>query len=138
MPTATDLPEEVARLAKALADPRPARSGSLVERYVKCSRPGCACNERAEARHGPYFSLTRAVDGRTHTRLIPASQTDLVREQIEAGRRFRERAQALREGIERWADAELDAALATASPKEAEKGGSRRILRTKSRKKSKR
>ena len=65
------------------------RRGSLSERYVKCSKPGCACAERPAARHGPYYSLTRTVGGRTQSRFVPAEQADLVREQIAAGQQFR-------------------------------------------------
>src|SRR3970040_1308190 len=79
-----------ARLTAQLADPRPMRRGSLTERTVKCSRPGCPCKDRPAARHGPYFSLTRSVGGTTQTRLIPAAQADLVRRQIEVGRQFRD------------------------------------------------
>ena len=66
------------------------RRGSLTERTIKCSRPGCPCNDRAEARHGPYFSLTRSVAGITKTRLVAVAQADIVRRQIEAGRQFRD------------------------------------------------
>ncbi len=39
--------------------PKPMRRGALSERYVKCSKKGCACAESPDARHGPYYSLTR-------------------------------------------------------------------------------
>ena len=40
---------------------KPMRRGSLSERYVKFSKPRCPCATDTNARHGPYFSLTRAV-----------------------------------------------------------------------------
>src|SRR3989304_252168 len=79
-----------ARLTAQLADPIPMRRGSLTERTVKCSRPGGPCKDRLEARHGPYFSLTRSVAGTTQTRLIAEEQADTVRRQIETGRQFRD------------------------------------------------
>jgi hypothetical protein len=59
------------------------RRGSLSERTVKCGKPGCRCGEDPDARHGPYFSLTRAVKGKTRSRFLISEQAALVRQQIE-------------------------------------------------------
>jgi hypothetical protein len=107
MPIPT-LPEDVEHIVQLLAHPQPMRRGSLTERYVKCSKPGCSCAEEKDARHGPYFSLTRAVAGRTHSRFLPASQSDLVKSQIEAAHRFRKNIDAYWEACEHWADAQLE------------------------------
>lgn len=135
MPT-MDVPDDVKQLSAELARPRPMRKGSLTERRVKCSKPGCPCGSQDSARHGPYLSLTQVVDGKTRTRLVPQSQAVLVRQQIEADRQFREQADEYRRACQRWADAELSEPQAP--PGDAEKGGSRRALRTRSRKKSQR
>ncbi len=50
------------------------RRGSLSERTIKCSKPGCGCGHDPNARHGPYFSLTRAVEGKTRSRFLTAEQ----------------------------------------------------------------
>jgi hypothetical protein len=121
-----DVPTPVRALAAQVAEPRPMRRGSLSERYVKCSKPGCACAGRPTARHGPYYSLTRTVGGRTQSRRVPAAQTGLVRQQIAAGQQFRRHVDAFWDACERWADAQLEA------PAAAEKGGSRRPSRRKS------
>jgi hypothetical protein len=63
-----DVPAPVRTLAAQVAEATPMRRGSLSERYVKCSKPGCACAERPAARHGPYYSLTQTVGGRTQSR----------------------------------------------------------------------
>ena len=131
------VPERVRELVAELTEPTPMRGGSVSERFMVCGKPGCACADRTEARHGPYFSLTRPVGGKTRSRLIPAKQVDLVRQQVAASRRFREKVEDYRRACEAWADAELKAQEAPAEA-EAEKGGSRRTLRAKSRKKSKR
>ena len=89
MSQSSEIPGPVRDLAARLAQPQPMRRGSLSERYVKCSKPGCGCAENPRARHGPYYSLTRAVAGQTRSRLIRAEEADLVRGQIEAGHRFR-------------------------------------------------
>ena len=126
-----DVPTPVRALAAQVAEPRPMRRGSLSERYVKCSKPGCACAVRPTARHGPYYSLTRTVGGRTQSRLVPAAQTALVRQQIAAGQQFRRHVTAFWDACERWADAQLEAPEA-APPEVAQKGGSKRPWRPKS------
>jgi hypothetical protein len=126
-----EIPVPVRTLAAQVAAPTPMRRGSLSERYVKCSKPGCACAERPTARHGPYYSLTRTVGGRTQSRFVPAAQVPRVRQQIAAGQQFRRHVDAFWEACERWADAQLDAPAA-AAPAAAEKGGSRRPSRPKS------
>lgn len=130
-----DVPPDVRQLATALADAKPMRRGSLSERTIKCSKPGCACAQDPKARHGPYYSLTHAVEGKTHSRFLTAEQADLVRQQIDAGRKFRGRVDALWEACEQWADNQL--ADVSASSGEAKKGGSKRISRKRSSRRSK-
>jgi len=130
-----DVPSPVRTLAAELAAPTPMRRGSLSERYVKCSKPGCACAERPTARHGPYYSLTRTVGGRTQSRFVPAAQTARVRQQIAAGQQFRRHVDAFWDACERWADAQLDVPGA-ASQEAVKKGGSKRPSRAKSSPKS--
>jgi hypothetical protein len=125
------------RLTEQLGDPIPMRRGSLTERRVKCSRPGCPCKDHPEARHGPYFSLTRSVEGSTQTRLIAAGQVATVRRQIEAGRQFRDATELYWAACERLADAELEQ-LAEPAASAGEKGGSVRRSRRKLRGRSKR
>ncbi len=132
---ATSAPPDVRQLATELADAKPMRRGSLSERAIKCSKPSCACAQDPKARHGPYFSLTHAVRGKTHSRFLTAEQADLVRQQIAAGRKFRGRVDALWEACEQWADSQLTDV--SASSGEAKKGGSRKISQTKSSRKSK-
>jgi hypothetical protein len=133
----TDVPALVSDTLAALSDPRPMRRGSLSERRMKCNKPGCPCVDNPDARHGPYFSLTRAVEGRTRSRLLTTDQARLVREQVEAGKRFRRRVDTYWDACEKWADAELEGARAT-SQGVAEKGGSKKPSRRRSSRKSKR
>jgi hypothetical protein len=133
MPTSP--PTDVRQLATELADAKPMRRGSLSERTIKCSKPGCACAQDPKARHGPYFSLTHAIGGKTRSRFLTAEEADLVRQQIDAGRKFRGRVDALWEACEQWADSQL--ADVSASSGEAKKGGSQRTSKTKSPRRSK-
>jgi hypothetical protein len=58
------------------------RPGSLVGRYRRCGKPTCHCAREGDGGHGPSWSLTRAVGGRTVTRIIPADAVDRTRQQI--------------------------------------------------------
>ena len=78
------------------------RRGSLSERTIKCSKPGCACAKDPKARHGPYFSLTRGVEGKTRSRFLTPEQAALARQQIEAGHEFRSQLETYWEGCEDW------------------------------------
>ncbi len=104
----SEVPGPVRELAARLAQPQPMRRGSLSERYVKCSKPGCACAENPKARHGPYYSLTRALGGQTRSRFVSAEEADLVQEQIETGKQFRRQVGAYWAACEQWADAQLE------------------------------
>jgi hypothetical protein len=100
-------PARLRQLGAELAEAKPMRRGSLSERMVKCGKPGCPCGEDPRARHGPYFSLTRAVQGKTHSRFLTPEQAVLARQQIEAGQEFRASLEKFWEGCEAWADSQL-------------------------------
>jgi hypothetical protein len=131
MPNSPIVPSAVRQLAAQISEPKPMRRGSLAERYVKCSKPGCLCAEQPQARHGPYYSLTRAVAGRTQSRFLSVDQAAIVRRQVAAGRQFRQQVDAYWEACERWADAQLDAPE-VAGREPAEKRGSARPSRRRS------
>ena len=135
MPDSHEVPARVRALASQLAPPRPMRRGSLSERYVKCSKPGCACAGDPKARHGPYFSLTRGVAGRTESRFLSAAQAELVRRQVEAGQHFRRQLEVFWQACEQWADAQLEGPAAASEA--AQKRGSKQRWKRKSSKKSK-
>lgn len=111
------------------------RRGSLTARLVKCRRPGCPCADRPDARHGPYYSLTRPVDGKTHSRLIPQEQVEMVRRQIEDGHEFRDALELHWNECERLADEQLKASV-NGPGLGAEKGGSLRRSRRRLRERS--
>lgn len=131
-----DVPPQVRQLAADLVDSKPMRRGSLSERTVKCSKPGCACAKDPKARHGPYYSLTHAVGGKTRSRFLNTEQADMARQQIDAGREFRSRVDAYWGACETWADTQLEELAA--SSEEAKKRGSKPTSKPKSSGKSKR
>src|SRR5713101_572920 len=134
MPDPHEVPARIRDLAAQLVQPKAMRRGSFSQRYVKCSKSGCPCASDPKARHGPYFSLTRGVRGRTHSRFISAAQAELVRRQVEAGQHFRRQVEAFWESCEQWANAQLEGPAAASQA--TQKRGSRQRWKPKSPKKS--
>jgi hypothetical protein len=66
------------------------RPGSLAERYRKCGKPNCHCAQPGQTGHGPSWSLTHDVKGKTATRIIPEALVPQTREQIAEYRRLRD------------------------------------------------
>ena len=89
----TGEPEELKRrrdeIRDELAGIGDLRPGSLVGRYRKCGKPNCHCAREEDGGHGPSWSLTRGVGGRTVTRIIPPTAVARTREQIAEYQRLR-------------------------------------------------
>lgn len=117
------VPEGVRELAATLAAAVPMRRGSVSERSMKCGRKECRCQHDREARHGPYYSLTRIEGGKTRSRYLSVEQAALARQQIEAGHQFRKKVDAYWEACEKWADAQLQGSQ-EGPPGEPKKGAS--------------
>ncbi len=127
--------EELKEKLSAIGD---MRRGSLVGRYRKCGKPNCHCASAEAAGHGPSWSLTRDVGGKTATTVIPVGPAvQQTREQIAEYRRFRELTRELVEVSEFLCDAQLKAPEA-ASDEAAKKGASRRRSKPRSSPRSRR
>jgi hypothetical protein len=113
------------------------RRGSVSERSIKCGKAGCACSKDPDARHGPYYSLTQAVAGKTRSRFLTVEQAAVAQQQIAAGREFRQQVDTYLDVCEQWADSELELPPA-ASSREVQKRGSKRRSKATSSRKSKR
>ena len=137
MPDPADVPPPVRDQLAALAHARPMRRGSLSERYMKCGKPQCPCAQAPEARHGPYFSLTRGVGGQTRSRMLSAQQVDAVRAQIDAGQEFRRHLEEYWQACEQWADAQIEAPE-TALKEAVKKGASKQPSKLRSSRRSRR
>lgn len=131
------VPAAVRELAIELAEPMPMRRGSVSERSMKCGRKDCRCQHDPQARHGPYYSLTRAEGGKTRSRYLTAEQAVLARQQVEAGQEFRTHVESYWQACEQWADVQLDAPEAV-SHEAAKKGASKRRSKPRSSARSKR
>jgi hypothetical protein len=78
------------------------RSGSITPTGGRCGNPKCHCHRGGDAGHGPYYRLTRKVDGKSTTVTFsdPGSLAKAQREVAEF-HYFRELSQQLLEVNER-------------------------------------
>jgi hypothetical protein len=91
------------------------RRGSVSDRMIKCGKAGCACADDPEARHGPYYSLTWADAGKTHSQFLTAEQAAVAKQQIVAGREFRQHVDSYFEACQDWADTQMELSPAASS-----------------------
>ena len=122
-------------LRQNLASTAEMRPGSLVGRYRRCGKASCHCAAEGAVGHGPSWSLTRVVNGKTVTRIIPESAVELTRQQIAEHRTFRDLSREFVEVNEQLCDARLVGQRVRA---EAEKRGSKKPSRRRLSPKSKR
>lgn len=121
MPIPQEMVERARGLAAHLGQTQPMRRGSVSERYVKCSKPGCGCATDPTARHGPYFSWTRKVGKAPQSRFLSAEQAQLVKQQIQTGRASCRDLEVFWELCEQRADGQRKP-LDTDSPQVSRKG----------------
>ena len=81
--------DRAAGIAAELASLGLALPGTLIERHVRCGKPGCRCHADPPVLHGPYWQWTRKVAGKTVTRLVSDGQLDDYRQWLGNHRRLR-------------------------------------------------
>ena len=127
MPTFQQLETERERLKNKLGQIGDMRPGSLVGRFRKCGKASCHCAQPASEAHGPSWSLTRAVEGKTLTKVIPpGSAVEQTKAQIAEYRRFRKLVQEFIELNVQICDQRLEEGSASSVVK---KNGTRRGAR---------
>ena len=84
------------------------RRGSLAVRYVPCGKNGCHCTKPGSKGHGPKYSLTWKIKGKTKTKYFPYVQAELVQTQIENRKQFSLLCQELLEVNEKICDLRLE------------------------------
>jgi hypothetical protein len=86
-----DLENRRASVQMQIAQLGDMRSGSITGTGGRCGNPNCHCHQAGESGHGPYYRLTRKVNGKTVTETFssPASLAKAQREVAEC-QRFRE------------------------------------------------
>lgn len=105
--TLEELQDRQAALRAALSHGSDMRPGSLVERYRACGKPTCHCAQKGDRGHGPCWSLTHRVSGKTVTKVIPLDAVEATRAQIAEYQRFRALVRELVQISERLCDARL-------------------------------
>ena len=89
--TLASLEERRAAVQSELARLGDMRSGSITGTGGRCGNSRCHCHQPGDAGHGPYYRLTRKVEGKTVTETFssPATLAKAQREVAEY-HRFRE------------------------------------------------
>jgi hypothetical protein len=84
------LREKRALITARLAQIDDLRPGFLTARFRKCGKPNCHCAQKDSPGHGPSYSLTHRVGGKTVTQVIPQGPAvERAKAQIAEYRRFR-------------------------------------------------
>src|SRR6266704_1939471 len=65
------LQEKRDQLTESLAQLDDWRPGFLTARFRKCGKANCHCAQKGSPGHGPSYSLTHRVGGKTITQVIP-------------------------------------------------------------------
>ena len=130
-----DLEEKRKRVRERLVEVGDMRQGSLIERYVKCGKVNCRCAKEKAYGHGPSFTVTKAIKGKTITRVIPKQAVELTKAQIAQFREFRRLSQEFLEVNEEICDAKLKKPRSEID--NVQKKSSRRSLRPRLSEKSK-
>ncbi len=121
-----ELEREREKILEEMGSLGPMRRGSFAERFLPCGKSGCHCHRPGARGHGPKYSLTRKVKGRTQTEYVSADQAPQVREQLRNHQRFLELSKRLVEVGEQKSQLELG----------GEKGVSKKNSARKSKRKS--
>ena len=104
--------DRILQLIAGLGDMRP---GSLSSRSRQCGKPDCQCHSPDGKPHGPYWSLTFKLDGKTVSRSVRPDQLDTARQQIANFRRYQDLSAELVEVSEQLCQARLAHSKSTAA-----------------------
>ena len=129
-----DLQKKRSQLKAKLGEIGDMRQGTLSERYRKCGKPNCRCAREQAYAHGPSFSLTRGVGGKTVTRIIPKAAVELTKGHLGQYQEFRRLNKEYVEVSELICEAKLSDSGGTEEP---QKKTSKRISKLKLSEKSK-
>ncbi len=84
-------------LAKAMAEIGFVLPGTLSERYLTCTSPGCRCHGDPPQLHGPYWYWTRKVDNKTVSKMLSPDQVADYQAWFENRKRLRDLTHQLEE-----------------------------------------
>jgi hypothetical protein len=125
-----DLQSRRLDLLNQLSTMRDFRPGSLVARFRKCGKPYCHCARDGSAGHGPSWSLTRPINGKTVTKIIPPMAVEQTKTQIDEYHHFQATIHELTEINVQICDTLIELQQSTTegikTAEDAEKRGSKR------------
>lgn len=101
--------ERIARIRRDLSELDYLCSGTLLERWKTCGKPGCRCARDPDARHGPYYEWGHMQGGKLVHRTLTAEQAALLRGAITNHRKAKKLLRAWETETERLIDAEAPA-----------------------------
>lgn len=78
------------RLLAGLADLGLVLPGTLTQRYIRCGKRTCRCHADPPVPHGPYWTWTRKVNGKTVSALLTDDQARDYQPWLDNARRLRE------------------------------------------------
>lgn len=85
--------EGILKKIKALGD---MRSGSMSIRFQRCGKRPCVCHSPGHIGHGPIYSYSKLINGRTHIRNYkPGPALEKLRRETENYQAFKELSQEL-------------------------------------------
>ena len=64
--------------------------GTLRTLYMKCGKPGCACQKNKKDRHGPYHLWDRKVGKKLSSKMLSKSQLKKISKGIESRKKIEE------------------------------------------------
>ena len=102
---ASILMRERKKLEERVLRARPQMEGSLIKRFTRCGRPGCRCMKGQP--HGPFWYLSRRIEGKTRYTYIPKDKAKEVKTLIDRSIEIRKARARIRELTERL-DSVLD------------------------------
>ena len=87
----TGLENQRGAISSQIAQLGDMRSGSITGTGGRCGNPRCHCHRTGDPGHGPYYRLTRKMDGKTVTETFSSSAgLAKARREVAEYHRFRE------------------------------------------------
>lgn len=92
----TALEREKTRLLKKIEALGDMRSGSISVRYQQCGKRPCVCHDPGHPGHGPIYSFSEIVEGKTKIRNFKLSpELDKLKKEVENYQTFKRLSQEL-------------------------------------------
>src|SRR6266851_7951724 len=86
-----DLEQQRAAVLRQISELEDFRAGSITSTGGRCGNPGCHCHRPDDPGHGPFYRLTRKVNGKSITETFnTATALRKAQQEVEEFHRFRQ------------------------------------------------